>query len=403
MKRLKLITMLLAFLLAAMAMVPMVSATGISDTDAKNSVVVQDIKLPALQFDYSKTPTIMSDEFLIPATNNQATTSVIHQNEGKYLVPNGAIIHHSKDGITRIFDKTGKQIFKVNDKDSEIINTPKGPFPASHVYEVPSGALITGKPETTFVIYDNQVLCIIITEGSALGIVKNEQSLTDSALSGSVVPLTAPFTGWVEYAYDRTTTSLPLTRFDGYWNVPSAPVSRPGTGPSARTIFLFNSIENYPSYSVIIQPVLEWNNIDTGYYWDIASWALSGSNSFHSSRITVSTGHTIRGQMQWSSSSQAWYVTTYDTTTGSSTSLTTTWMPSPSSTSLEESMALEGKNLYNDNDAPGDTLFNNMVYQSNGQTVPIVLKRYVSPSAPLTQLNVEILTNPSLVRLNTAN
>ena len=86
---------------------------------------------------------------------------------------------------------------------------------------------------------------------------------------------------------------------------------------------------------------------------------IRGTNSFHSTRITVSTGHTIRGQMQWSSSTQARYITTYDTTAGSSTSLTTTWMSSPSSTSLEESMALEGKNITSDNDVPGDTL----VYQ----------------------------------------
>lgn len=256
-------------------------------------------------------------------------------------------------------------------------------------------------PEKPLLSYEDQVICTVINEDVLLNSGSKGHFLADSVSTATAAPLVAPYTGWIEYAYDRTTASLPLTLFDGYWNVPSSPVSRPGTGSSARTIFLFNSIEDYPTYNAIIQPVLEWNNIDTGYYWDIASWTLRGSSSFHSTRITVSTGHTIRGQMQWSSSSQAWFVITYDTTTGSSTSLTTTWMPSPSSTSLEESIVLEEKKIYNDNDVPGDTLFSNMVYRSNGVKVPIVLKRYVSPSAPLTQLNVEILTNPSFVRLNT--
>ena len=398
----KKIVVLLALLLAAMAMVPLVSADGSSIPEPGKLAELEKIPIPSLQFDYSKTPGVMNGEFLL--TNDDRESSVItHQGDGKFSVPSGAVIHHSNDGITRVFDKKGKQIFEVNDKASGIINTPKGPFPASHVFEVPSGAFITDNGKKTFVIYENQVICTVINEDAFTNSDAKGQSLADQVSTSSVVPLTTPFYGWIEYAYDRTTTSLPLTLFDGYWNVPASPVSRSGTGSAAKTIFLFNSIEDYPAYSAIIQPVLEWNNIDTGYYWDIASWAVRGTNSFHSTRITVSTGHTIRGQIQWSSSTQAWYITTYDTTAGSSTSLTTTWMSSPSSTSLEESMALEGKNITSNNDVPGDTLFTNMVYQSSGQTEPIVLKRYISPSAPLTQLNVEILTNPSVVRLDTAN
>jgi len=127
-------------------------------------------------------------------------------------------------------------------------------------------------------------------------------------------------------------------------------------------------------------------------------------SSFHSSRISATVGDQIKGVMQWSSSSNAWYVITYDTTRGSSTSLTTTWSPNPASGTLEPDIALEGAQITGNTDAPGSTLFQNMVYKkTNGQTEPIVLKKYISGSAPLTQLNVEILTNPSKVKLDTAN
>jgi hypothetical protein len=216
--------------------------------------------------------------------------------------------------------------------------------------------------------------------------------------------MTSPFTGWIEWAYDRTSSSNPLGEFDAYWNVPSEPTSRPGTNNNAHPIFLFNGIRDYPLYDTIIQPVLEWNNKDTGYYWDIASWSLSGSSHFHSSRISVTVGDQIKGVMQWSSSNNAWYVITYDTTRGSSTSLTTTWSPNPASGTLESDITLEGAQITDNTDAPGSTLFQNMVFKkTNGQTEPIVLKKYVSGSAPLTQLNVEILTNPSKVKLDTAN
>src|SRR5208337_3123353 len=116
----KKIVVLLALLLAAMAMVPLVSADGSSIPEPGKLAELEKIPIPSLQFDYSKTPGVMNGEFLL--TNDDRESSVItHQGDGKFSVPSGAVIHHSNDGITRVFDKKGKQIFEVNDKASGII------------------------------------------------------------------------------------------------------------------------------------------------------------------------------------------------------------------------------------------------------------------------------------------
>jgi len=381
MKKMKTSIVLLTLLLAAMAMVPLVSAA--NDSGITGS-------LPQLTINESQQKTVISHELSTVAGKDV------------YHIPEGSIIHHTADGLTRVFDASGTQLFVADDAGAAQITTPNGLVPATHVHEIPSGALVTEKNKNTVVLYQGKLLMTIIDDGKQ--VFQKNGIATDSAKTSGIVPMTSPFSGWIEWAYDWTSSSNPLGEFDAYWTVPSQPTSRPGTGNNAHTIFLFNGIRDYPNYNTIIQPVLEWNNKDTGYYWDLASWSLSGSSSFHSSRISATVGDQIKGVMQWSSSSNSWYVTTYDITRGSSTSLTTTWSPNPASGTLEPDIALEGWQITGNTDAPGSTLFQNIVYKkTNGQMEPIVLKKYISGSTPLTQLNVEILTNPSKVKLDTAN
>ena len=75
---------LLALLLAAMAMVPLVSADGSSIPEPGKLAELEKIPIPSLQFDYSKTPGVMNGEFLL--TNDDRESSVItHQGDGKFL------------------------------------------------------------------------------------------------------------------------------------------------------------------------------------------------------------------------------------------------------------------------------------------------------------------------------
>ena len=68
-------------------------------------------------------------------------------------------------------------------------------------------------------------------------------------------------------------------------------------------------------------------------------------------------------------------------------------------------VTLEGTKIDDNTDVPGDTTFSSMQFLSGlgGATVPIVWGRYTNPNAPLTQLQVQIISNPSTVKLHTAN
>ena len=39
------------------------------------------------------------------------------------MIPEGSIIDHSPEGLTRVFDNTGKQIFYAVDNESPVIST----------------------------------------------------------------------------------------------------------------------------------------------------------------------------------------------------------------------------------------------------------------------------------------
>ncbi len=54
------------------------------------------------------------------------------------------------------------------------------------------------------------------------------------------------------------------TLFEGFWNVPSAPLDQ---ASPLQTIFYFTALGNGVD---ILQPVLEWGQ--NGNYWDISSW-----------------------------------------------------------------------------------------------------------------------------------
>jgi hypothetical protein len=68
--------------------------------------------------------------------------------------------------------------------------------------------------------------------------------------------------------------------------------------------------------------------------------------------------------------------------------------------------ALEGWHIDDNNDVPSDTLFYDMEYRSYGTPMSISLEPWYStevPSEIVRYCQVEIIQNPSRVRLNTFN
>lgn len=290
-------------------------------------------------------------------------------------IPSGAIVHHTNEGLTRIFNPEGKQIVSARDSDAKKIVTPGGTLPATHVYQVPSESHIEKFGNILEITKDGNLLLTIINDG-------NTDFLPDVS-------------GWIEDAEDTYVSQL--RQFDAYWRVPSNPPS----SEYAEPIFLFNAIT--PSTGGgIIQPVLEWNQPETGLRWTGAAWAVINGVGVHSNRINANRGDVIKGRLYWSTTYNQWYIQIYDVTTGQYQSLYSSGI---SDTNLAVYAALEGYQIDDNSDVPGDTTFYDMVYKYNGIPVSVYLVPWINSHARthLSELDVGIISNPSSVKLYTAN
>ncbi|MDD1687224.1 hypothetical protein [Methanoregula sp.] len=316
MKRLKLITMLLALLVAAMVMVPMVSAAD----DNRVAVDVSKFSTPQLNIDNSQ-----------EIVNINAELSPV-KGDNVYTIPEGSIIDHSEEGITRVFDSFGRQIIVMDDARSSMVSTPNGMKPSTHVHEVPSGSMITFDGErTTYVTNGNRLL---------LTVIDNSQKKT---------PVPGLPDHWIESA--QMASQQNIGRFSANWNVPSEPPTE-----GSQVIYLFNSLRNSEK---IIQPVLTWGR-DSVQSWRGAGWAVSSSDEYHSTLINVNVGDTITGLMSYNSG--AWSITFSDTTTGGATALGISgYLPN---TNIYPDVVLECYNTLGDAKLPGTTTFSSFVLQN---------------------------------------
>jgi hypothetical protein len=103
-------------------------------------------------------------------------------------------------------------------------------------------------------------------------------------------------TGWVEdenFYYFAGINTLKAT-----WHVPGAPSSYSG-----QVIFFFDS-ETPSDGSEIVQPVLQYGltSAGGGAYWAIASWYLTGGNTYVTSLVNVSTLDSIEGEIWYTCS-----------------------------------------------------------------------------------------------------
>jgi len=189
-------------------------------------------------------------------------------------------------------------------------------------------------------------------------------------LGGSKVdPLTIAHS-WIEDG--ATTTTTAYGKLTATWRVPSAPTAYDG-----QTIYLFPGLVDYQTDSTIIQPVLGWNAF-FGQVWSVASWnCCPGGTTQYSSPVQVSTGDKIHGLIKSMckagvESCTNWKVTSTDTTTHKSTTLSKT--PSEGQTfNWAQSGALEVYEIVQCSDYPPDdaTTFSKVaLYDYNYQKIP---------------------------------
>jgi hypothetical protein len=291
-------------------------------------------------------------------------------------IPNGSIIYHSPDGITTIFNSDGKHYLSAIDAKAKQIETPTGPKPATCVQEIPSGSSIDVNGNITKVVYNGENILTIVD---------------DTVLNATKISVSS-YNGWLEYSYKSVNS---LSRFDAFWKTPLSP-PHPN---SKATNFLFSGIEPSDS-SAIIQPVLEWNQLDS-HRWTGRAWYAKGTTGLYSSPVYVSENDNIYGGMIWNSLTQKWDIIFKDVTTNKKVSLSSNRI---GTTNVQVFTALEGHFVEDDGDVPGDTTFNSMTFRNtDNKLFTVSWNKYISsvPSG-ITNLGVTIYSSDK-VKLKTNN
>lgn len=130
---------------------------------------------------------------------------------------------------------------------------------------------------------------------------------------------------WIE-AGQVSTSSSSYGKIVATWTVPPTPDSNNG-----QTLFFFPGFEDINNTQLIIQPVLGWNDGQSGVGpWNIASWNCCPSGTAnYSTPVTVNPGDEIQGTIKGTckagtQSCSKWKITTKDVTTGKTTTLSNT-------------------------------------------------------------------------------
>ena len=323
---------------------------------------------------------------MYPTTNQSGTM----HSESSTTIPVGAIIYHAENNTTRVFDATGKQLLFIDDIASSSIPTPEGIVPATNIYHVPSGSVISKSENET-----ENITSVSLNGANILTVIDQKTPPTSSPVSPNIQH------EWLEYSYNLTAGNL--AQFNAYWKVPVSPTNRSGDAID----YLFNAIQGGSGDDVIIQPVLGWDAFSNDpYTWSGTAWYGGGSNDeyFYTGPFAVNTGDTIYGTLQWDTSISLWNITTTDQQTGQSTSIILS-NDMFGTTNLAAFCSHEVYYVNANNDVPGSTTFYNMSF-SDINNAPVVFPWstaiYSDPDQTLTGLHV-LVNSQSMVTLQTAN
>jgi len=413
---------LLVLLLAAMILIPMVSAEDTTGgTVSTNLPDVSTLTVPNLQFDLSQEKVTITSE-LSPEPNIQPVSSISllataspstrSTHAAVPIVPYGAIIHHSTTGVTTIFDATGKQLFAADDANAAKVTTPHSESPATFVHEIPSGSIVTEYQGKTYVFYQDSLILTLINENPQTSTTHATTDITTPGIqkqltrgTNRVAAIADNYRGWIEYA---KSTAVTIDRFESTW---TAPTKVPTNSGSRESLAIFNGIERLGTDG-IMQPVLMWNFCASGDLaihneYKGAAWeCLSSGNvdNMHSTPIAVSAGDTVRGTMQWSTNQNRWIIQFKNVNTGSTTSFYTTRFPRDN---LILSMALEastGVGVKKSTDSlPGTITFTDNVIKYQGNVVSSTFTGYIESGASdaFPNFDPQVTTNPLKVTLYT--
>ncbi len=260
MKTVKIGIILLAFLLAAMVIVPMVNASGGIITSADSARAISAVPLPQLQVNASQQAVVVTGE-LSPGKTIQTAKTATPQITAEVSIPYGAIIRHANN-ITTVFDQNGNQVLTADDAQAKIVHTIHGDSLATFVHEVPNASVIVDGGDTLTVVNNNTRVLTIINANS------NKQYIPSS----SVVCYGAPYYyQWIEGTEAPLSSSSGGYTFQADWNVPQQPNQN-----NDYPVTIWNGL-SYCSGDVntaLIQPVLQWNTANNQLYRSANQWYL---------------------------------------------------------------------------------------------------------------------------------
>jgi hypothetical protein len=430
MKSLTVFILILAVFFTTMILTPIVSAedvvpsTTLPPMSAPN---ISAITVPQLQFDPSQekitiTRELSPEQKIQPTSTGTGSTSTkpIAKSSSRTsistpTVPYGAIIHHANNGVTTVFDKTGRQLFATDDINAATVTTPQNEAPATFVHEIPSGSIATESQGKTYVFYNGNLILTLINENTG-----NTQTTTQTTTPTptqvqnprkiyTTTPAMATATisrykNWIEYA---ESTAITADRFESTW---TAPTKTPVNSGVKESLAIFNGIQQSGTDG-IMQPVLMWNFCATGdetihNEYKGAAWDYQSSGSIdtmHSTPIAVSPGDTVTGTIQWSSTLNCWLIQFKNINSDQTTAFYTTRFPRDN---LVLYMALEstaaGVKKSTDSLTGPITFGNNIIkYQGSDVSTTFTGHTYPGASSAFTGLSTSVTTNPLKVTLET--
>nr|WP_319375085.1 hypothetical protein [uncultured Methanoregula sp.] len=439
MKSLHWSVILLALLLAAMAMVPMVSAAPVQPSekaqiDELNTFAASENSkpLPQLQYDKNQKMVSVNGEFQVDAnTQNSQVRSGIAASANPIVtqLPFGAIVYDS-GSTTTVFDSTGKELFAVDDATTPLISTPGGAMRATSVFEIPDNSLIMENQNTINVFYDNKRILTVM--GNPEGALKETVSKMKTYSPGTLSPQ------WIEYGETAPISSI--GQYSARYNVPKKPMltknfttGHPSLDGSQSTIW--NGLQDRNDI-YLLQPVLEWyirHNAGDPYpdeaNWSIATWWISpwefNNNGFHSTRRygipstgeLVSTGDLMQGNMYYNAGSWSGAITDLTLGISSSLQLNTTQSSNLTYQNLRAYTVLEGwdptiigmsTTNFNSNYIPGNITFSNIIIndRDGNSVIPSGMPGYINSATwDVTAYGLSVTNTswPTSIKLNTGN
>ena len=250
---------LLILLAGIIVLAPIGNASQIPPSDEAilkplNLIAINESQIPPPLLIFNKTvkPIRVNSELRVQTLDIENPLTTLASSENP-IIPEGAIIYHSNDGLTTIFDSKGQQLFAAEDAQSSLINTPDGAWPATYIVEIPEKSLIDDNNNSIKVYYNNQRILTGIDNSSAF---------TPSVISRPQVSTTQQYpiklSQWIEWTQTSIIPNEPITSFSADFNVPKKPVNSDYTNNMRGSVStIWSGLETEPAPHYLLQPVPE--------------------------------------------------------------------------------------------------------------------------------------------------